>query len=78
MENKFSKRLRSSIESHSVVQPSQISDANMLNKNVEVELDQDKVEINLVYFSLQKKIILVHSITDGLTPRREFLARPLT
>ena len=46
MEKYFSKRPRSSVESHSVDQPPQTLDENILNKNVEVEINPDEVEIN--------------------------------
>ena len=46
MEKYFSKRPRSSVESHSVEQPLQTPDANILNTNVEVEINPDEVVIN--------------------------------
>ena len=46
MEKYFSKRPRSSVESHSVDQPPQTLDENILDKNVEVEINPDEVEIN--------------------------------
>ena len=46
MEKDFSKRLKSSIDSHSVEQRPQTSDANILNNNVEVEVNSDEVEVD--------------------------------
>ena len=46
MEKYFSKRLRSSVESHSVEQPSQSAEVNILNNNVELEVNPNEVEID--------------------------------
>ena len=46
MEKYFSKRIRSSVDSYSVEQLLQTSDANILNRNVEVEINSDELEIN--------------------------------
>ena len=46
MEKYFSKRRRSSVESHSVEQPPQSVDANILNNNVELDVNRNEVEID--------------------------------
>ena len=46
MEKYFSKRRRSSVESHSVEQPPQIAEVNILNNNVKLEVNPNEVEID--------------------------------